>query len=72
MATVARVWAVVYVGPVRFTGLIGWLMWLVVHLAFLTGFKNRFATLASWGIALLGRGLPQRTITEQQALARVG
>ena len=30
---------------------IGWLMSPVVHLAFLTGFKNRFATLASWGIA---------------------
>jgi hypothetical protein len=37
----------------------------------MTGFKNRFATLASWGIASVGRGRPQQTITEQQALAWV-
>jgi len=36
-----------------------------------TGFKNRFSTLAGWTIAFLGRGRPQRTITEQEALARV-
>jgi NADH:ubiquinone reductase (H+-translocating) len=63
--------AILYVGPVRVTGLAGWLAWLVIHLTFLTGFKNRFSTLAGWTIAFLGRGRPQRTITEQEALARV-
>ncbi len=47
-----------------------WLLWLVTHLAFLTGFKNRVATLASWTVAFLGRGRPERTITEQQVFAR--
>jgi NADH dehydrogenase len=55
---------------VRVTGLAGWLMWLLVHLAFLTGFKNRVAAVANWAVAFLGRGRPQRTITEQQVLAR--
>ena len=45
-------------------------MWLFVHLAFLTGFKNRVATVFNWFIAFIGRGRPQRTITEQQVLAR--
>ena len=47
----------------------GWL-WLVVHLAFIAGFKNRLAALANWAVAFLGRGRRQRTITKQQVLAR--
>lgn len=70
MATIARFRAVVYTGPVRFAGLLGWLAWLFVHLVFLTGFKNRIATLASWTTAFLGRGRRQRTITLQQLFAR--
>jgi NADH dehydrogenase len=70
MATIARFRAVAYIGRVRVTGLAGWLLWLVVHLAFLTGFKNRVAAVANWAVAFLGRGRPQRTITEQQVLAR--
>jgi NADH:ubiquinone reductase (H+-translocating) len=70
MATIARFRAVVYAGPVRFAGLLGWLAWLFVHLVFLTGFKNRIATLANWTTAFLGRGRRQRTITLQQLFAR--
>ena len=70
MATIARFRAVVYIGRVRVTGLAGWLLWLFVHLVFLTGFKNRVAALANWAMAFLGRGRRQRTITEQQVFAR--
>jgi NADH dehydrogenase len=70
MATISRFHAVAFIGRVRVTGLAGWLMWLLVHLAFLTGFKNRVAAVANWAVAFLGRGRPQRTITEQQVLAR--
>jgi NADH dehydrogenase len=45
-------------------------MWLVVHLAFMTGFKNRASAVANWAVAFLGRGRRQRTITQQQVLAR--
>jgi NADH dehydrogenase len=55
---------------VHITGLAGWLLWLLVHLAFLTGFKNRVSAVANWAVAFLGRGRRQRTITEQQVLAR--
>ena len=70
MATVSRFRAVAWLGPLRVGGAAAWLLWLVVHLAFLTGFKNRVATIARWAIAFLGRGRPERTITEQQVLAR--
>ncbi|MBV8219215.1 MAG: NAD(P)/FAD-dependent oxidoreductase [Solirubrobacterales bacterium] len=68
-ATIARFRAVVYVGRIRVAGLIGWVVWLVVHLSFLTGFKNRFATIVTWTVAFLGRGRPERTITQQESLA---
>ncbi len=70
MATISRFQAVAKFGPFRVGGFVGWLMWLFVHLAFLTGFKNRVATVFNWFIAFVGRGRPQRTITRQQVLAR--
>ena len=35
-------------------GFVGWLMWLAIHLTFLTGFTNRFAALFNWLMALTG------------------
>jgi NADH:ubiquinone reductase (H+-translocating) len=70
MATISRFKAVVSVGRIRIAGLPGWLMWLVVHLAFMTGFKNRFAAVANWAVAFIGKGRRQRVITEQQVFAR--
>ena len=49
----------------------GWLMWLFVHLAFLTGFGNRFTTIMGWTMSFLGRGRSERTLTMQQVVARV-
>jgi NADH dehydrogenase len=43
----------------------------VVHLTFLTGFKNRVSALAHWFVSFLGRSRVERTITEQQVLARL-
>jgi NADH dehydrogenase len=70
MATVARFRAVATIGRLQLAGLLGWLLWLVVHLTFLTGFKNRLSALANWVVAFLGRGRRQRTITKQQVFAR--
>jgi NADH dehydrogenase len=70
MATISRFHAVASAGRIRVAGLLGWLMWLVVHLAFMTGFKNRFAAVVNWTIAFIGRGRRQRTITEQEVFAR--
>ena len=70
LATIARFRAVAAVGPFRFSGGMAWLVWLLVHIAVLTGFKNRLAAAANWGFAFLGRGRRQRTITVQQVFAR--
>jgi NADH dehydrogenase len=44
-------------------GLIGWLLWLVVHITFLTGFKNRFGALTRWAVSFVGRGRYERALT---------
>jgi NADH:ubiquinone reductase (H+-translocating) len=72
MATIARFRAVASIGRLQISGFAGWLLWLCVHLFFLTGFKNRFSAMANWAAAFLGRGRRQRTITKQQVLARTG
>ena len=71
MATVSRFRAVVSFKGIRVAGFLGWLMWLFVHLAFLTGFKNRFSTVLSWALTFIGRGRTERTLTLQQVVARV-
>ena len=90
MATISRFRAVAGIGPIRIAGLTGWLLWLLVHLVFVTGSRTgsrRWPTLAApnayrigqlgvdaaqqnWAVAFLGRRRRQRTITEQQVLAR--
>lgn len=72
MATISRFRAVASIGRVQVGGFVGWLIWLVVHLAFLTGFKNRVSAVANWAVAFLGRGRRQRTITKHEVLSRTG
>jgi NADH dehydrogenase len=62
MATIGRRAAVAEVGPLRLRGFLGWITWLVVHLYYLIGFRNRAAVLASWGWDYLRRDRPIRLI----------
>jgi NADH dehydrogenase len=48
MATIGRNAAVVRLGPMQLTGFPAWLIWLVVHIAFLIGFRNRLLVLINW------------------------
>ena len=70
MATISRFSAVASVGRFRFSGFIGWLMWLAVHLLYLVGFKNRVTAVLHWAVSFLGRGRSERVATQQQAFAR--
>jgi NADH:ubiquinone reductase (H+-translocating) len=71
MASIARFSAVVDFKGIRVSGFLGWLMWVFVHLAFLTGFKNRFTALWKWLTAFVGKSRDERTISMLQASARV-
>jgi NADH dehydrogenase len=70
LATISRFRAVGSIGRLRVTGFPAWLLWLVVHIVWLTGFKNRVLVLAHWTIAFLNRGRTERAITEQQVFGR--
>jgi NADH:ubiquinone reductase (H+-translocating) len=70
MATVSRFGAVASIGRLRLSGFTAWLMWLVVHLFYLIGFKNRLTTSLHWVVSFLGRGRSKRTVTQQQIFAR--
>lgn len=70
VAAISRYYAICQHGRLRLWGAPGWIVWLVVHLVFLTGFKNRANALFSWIITFFGRARAERTITPQQALGR--
>jgi NADH:quinone reductase (non-electrogenic) len=70
LAAVSRYYAIGERGNARVWGFAGWVFWLVVHLTFLTGFKNRISALFHWTISFFGRSRPERTITAQQVFAR--
>jgi NADH:ubiquinone reductase (H+-translocating) len=63
MATIARFRAIASFAGLRFSGFVGWALWLFVHLFFLTGFKNRVLTVIRWFFAFVGRGRDERTLT---------
>lgn len=71
MATISRFRAVVSVGRLRVTGFVAWLMWLVLHLLYIAGFKHQVATLLHWAIAFLSNGRSQRVTTNQQLVGRL-
>lgn len=48
MATIGRSCAIAEVGKYRMTGFLAWMAWLVVHIYFLTGFRNRIFVILSW------------------------
>lgn len=70
MATISRFSAVASVGKLHFSGVIGWLMWLAVHLLYLVGFKNRVTAVLHWFVSFIGRGRSERVSTFQQVFAR--
>jgi NADH dehydrogenase len=70
MAIISRFRAVAMVGKVRLSGILAWLMWLSVHLVYLTGFKNQVSALMRWAVTFISNNRSERTTTEQQIFAR--
>ena len=48
MATIGRMAAVVHIGRREFTGFAAWILWLVVHIFNLIGFRNRLFVMVNW------------------------
>src|SRR5918994_597777 len=63
MATLGRGHAIVSVHGLRYGGFFVFLSWLFVHLALLTGYRNRFGALIAWSWAFIGNSHNQRAFT---------
>jgi NADH dehydrogenase len=73
MATVGRRFAVAELpGGLKFQGTLGWLSWLVVHLVFLIGFRNRLVVLINWSWNYLTWDRPTRVILDDGSHTATG
>jgi NADH:ubiquinone reductase (H+-translocating) len=48
MATIGRSAAVAMIGPLKVTGFKAWLAWLLIHLIFLIGLRNKVSVFLNW------------------------
>ena len=48
MATIGRAKAVADIRGLKFSGFVAWMLWSVIHIFFLIGFRNRFRVFAEW------------------------
>jgi NADH dehydrogenase len=53
MATIGRSRAIVEIGRIKIAGFAAWLIWLVVHIYYLTGFQNRTIVVLQWAWSYL-------------------
>jgi len=68
MATIGRNAGVAHLpGGLELTGFLGWATWLVVHVYYLVGFRNRLSAVASWAWDYLRFDRPIRIILESGA-----
>ena len=58
MATIGRKRAVLEIGSIKLSGWFAWVAWLVVHIYYLTGFRNRLLVVLQWAWSYMtwGRG----------------
>lgn len=71
MATIAKFSGVVSIGPLKFTGFLAWLAWLLLHLLMIAGFKQKVSTLVRWALSFVSNGRSERVTTNQQLVGRL-
>jgi NADH:ubiquinone reductase (H+-translocating) len=65
-AYISRGRAVLSAGPLRLGGFAGWLAWLFIHIAFLTGYRNRVGAILTWWVAFTRDTRRERAFTTAQ------
>lgn len=71
MATIGRNQAVAEIKGRQFAGFPAWLMWALVHVAYLVGFRNRVLVLAQWLFGYFRYSRQARLITGEKAPSKV-
>lgn len=65
LATIGRSKAILEIGSIKVSGFIAWLVWIVVHIYYLTGFKNRAFVVMHWIWSYLNFKKGARLIVEK-------
>src|SRR6202522_2654019 len=65
-AYISRGKAVMSAGPVQISGFAGWVGWLFIHIAFLTGYRNRLGAILTWWTAFTRDRRRERAFTSSQ------
>ncbi len=63
LATIGRHSAIADFGWVRLAGFVAWVLWGIVHILFLIGFRNRASVFLNWVWAWVTHGRGARLIT---------
>ena len=66
MATIGRKKAIAQTKHLQFSGFLAWMAWLLVHVYYLIGFKNRLFVLFSWAWAYLTFSRGARLIVDKE------
>lgn len=69
MATIGRSSAVATTGKLKFRGFMAWLVWLVLHLFYLVGFRNRLMVMVNWAYYYFSHERQVRLITADKRRA---
>jgi NADH dehydrogenase len=64
MATIGRAAAVCQIGRLRIAGVLGWAMWLFIHLMYIVQHENRLLVLFQWAFSYFTRNRAARLITD--------
>ncbi len=64
LATVGRSFAIADLGMIKLSGFIAWVTWLIVHIFYLIGFRNRILVMIQWAWAYFTYQRGARLITE--------
>ncbi len=64
MATIGRSAAVAQIGRIQLSGWLAWVSWLLIHLLFLIGFRNKAAVLLQWTYSYFTYKRGSRIITK--------
>jgi len=66
MATIGRQSAVLEVGKLKLSGMIAWYAWLLVHIYYLIGFRNKLLVLIQWAWHYLSYSRGSRLIVPKE------
>jgi NADH dehydrogenase len=68
LATIGRAAAVAQIGKLELSGYLAWLAWLLIHILFLIGFRNRILVMIQWAWSYLTYERGARLITGSDEL----